>query len=400
MGRHTAPRPPLWLRAQTLPGLIAQRSPLGLTAGVAVMALTATTATAAFVVTPAVTEAESADATNSQDAADGTEQATAVVDSAAAVLARADQVAAAETIDDTTVAQIEEVSAELDALVAAAGGSPEVTAERSTTEAASRSVGREAAPEDAELVADEVAEAEDGEETAEPAADAPASEKATETPTAETSAESETEGDEATVTADAETTAEIAAATAELTNLLNVAEKAIPVSVEAAPTEEEIAAEKAAKEAAEAEALEAELAEMAGSTAAYSNGNIPASALCSPDFDPSALLRCDAAHQLESLNDAYKAQFGRDIAITDSYRSYGSQVSVKASKGSLAAVPGTSNHGWGTAVDIGDAVGGFGSVEYNWMRANAPTYGWDNPDWARAGGANPESWHWEYGTAP
>ena len=26
-----------------------------------------------------------------------------------------------------------------------------------------------------------------------------------------------------------------------------------------------------------------------------------------------------------------------------------------------------------------------------------PAYGWDNPEWARAGGSKNEPWHWEYG---
>jgi hypothetical protein len=31
------------------------------------------------------------------------------------------------------------------------------------------------------------------------------------------------------------------------------------------------------------------------------------------------------------------------------------------------------------------------------MRANAPRYGWENPDWALPGGPGPyEPWHWEY----
>lgn len=72
---------------------------------------------------------------------------------------------------------------------------------------------------------------------------------------------------------------------------------------------------------------------------------------------------------------------------------------MKASKGYLAAEPGTSNHGWGTAIDIGDSVGGYGTTEYNWMLENAPAFGWDNPDWARAGGSKSEPWHWEYGTS-
>jgi D-alanyl-D-alanine carboxypeptidase len=69
-------------------------------------------------------------------------------------------------------------------------------------------------------------------------------------------------------------------------------------------------------------------------------------------------------------------------------------VSTKAAKGYLAARPGTSNHGWGLAADLG--VGGYASADYAWMRANAPAFGWDNPGWARPGGTKAEPWHWEF----
>ena len=85
---------------------------------------------------------------------------------------------------------------------------------------------------------------------------------------------------------------------------------------------------------------------------------------------------------------------GRKVGITDSYRSYAAQVDVKRRKPTLAAKPGTSNHGWGTALDLN--VGGFGSETYRWLSANAPKYGWVHPNWAQQGGSKPEPWHWEY----
>jgi LAS superfamily LD-carboxypeptidase LdcB len=82
--------------------------------------------------------------------------------------------------------------------------------------------------------------------------------------------------------------------------------------------------------------------------------------------------------------------------LTDSYRDYASQVSVRARKPALAARPGTSQHGWGLAVDL---AGGVEAADehWAWLRDNAPAYGWDNPEWAREGGDGPyEPWHWEY----
>jgi D-alanyl-D-alanine carboxypeptidase len=126
------------------------------------------------------------------------------------------------------------------------------------------------------------------------------------------------------------------------------------------------------------------------------NGQLPSSVLCTL-WDPKHRLRADAAVAIAKLNIAYRQRFGDDICLTDSYRTLGSQEHLAAVKPGLAARPGTSNHGLGLAVDLCDGVENFGSTRYQWMRDNAPAYGWDNPLWARPGGSGPqESWHWEY----
>jgi hypothetical protein len=127
-----------------------------------------------------------------------------------------------------------------------------------------------------------------------------------------------------------------------------------------------------------------------GAWGGYANGRIPMTALAHPVSAPRALFRPDAAAAFDQLNAAYRARFGTGISVTDSYRDYPTQVRTKAAKGHLAATPGTSNHGWGMAMDIG-----INSAQYNWLRANAPRYGWDNPPWARPGGSKEEKWHWE-----
>nr|WP_211319279.1 M15 family metallopeptidase [Quadrisphaera granulorum] len=107
-------------------------------------------------------------------------------------------------------------------------------------------------------------------------------------------------------------------------------------------------------------------------------------------------LRADAAVAFAELNLAYRDHFGKDIVITDSYRSYQAQVQVRRKKPGLAAVPGTSEHGWGLAVDLGDGVQ-TSDEHYDWLIENAPKFGWDHPAWARKGGGGPyEPWHWEY----
>ncbi|WP_369824437.1 M15 family metallopeptidase, partial [Cellulosimicrobium sp. CUA-896] len=107
-------------------------------------------------------------------------------------------------------------------------------------------------------------------------------------------------------------------------------------------------------------------------------------------------MRCDAAEQLEALAAEFQKEFGKRLAITDSYRTYESQVRLKAIKPYLAAVPGTSQHGWGLAIDVGGTVPSGTSAEYVWLRTHGPDYGWDNPTWARPGGIKPEPWHFEF----
>jgi hypothetical protein len=127
----------------------------------------------------------------------------------------------------------------------------------------------------------------------------------------------------------------------------------------------------------------------------YPNGLIPPSALCEIGAGAHAL-RCDAAAAYRAMNAAYTAAFGSPICITDSYRTYASQVRLYGQKPALAAVPGTSNHGWGLAVDLCGGIDGFGSPQYRWMVANAGRFGWLHPTWADPGNGREEPWHWEY----
>jgi hypothetical protein len=128
----------------------------------------------------------------------------------------------------------------------------------------------------------------------------------------------------------------------------------------------------------------------------YANGRIPLQRLCRLTFAPGHRLRSDAAVALMRLDVDFRARFHRHLRLTDSYRSYPSQVSVAARKPGLAARPGTSEHGWGLAIDVAGGAEDPGSREHAWLLANAPAFGWDNPPWARPDGRRPEPWHWEY----
>lgn len=119
----------------------------------------------------------------------------------------------------------------------------------------------------------------------------------------------------------------------------------------------------------------------------FGNGQIPADALA-PVADTGHGLYGPAADALTALMDDAAAA-GVTIGITDSYRSLPAQHDLAERKGlyghgGLAAVPGTSNHGWGLSVDLALA-----DPALEWMREHAWRYGFveDVPR---------EPWHWTY----
>ncbi|MBD8080068.1 D-alanyl-D-alanine carboxypeptidase family protein [Cellulosimicrobium arenosum] len=126
-----------------------------------------------------------------------------------------------------------------------------------------------------------------------------------------------------------------------------------------------------------------------------SNGQLDPHGLCAL-WQPDSYLRPDAAVALSALNEAFRANFGRDLCLVSSYRSLDTQVSLKGTRGAFAARPGTSMHGWGLAIDLCSKETGSREV-YDWINLNGPVYGWDNPAWAKRGGVGAyEPWHFEY----
>ncbi|MCC2336301.1 M15 family metallopeptidase [Cellulomonas wangsupingiae] len=134
-----------------------------------------------------------------------------------------------------------------------------------------------------------------------------------------------------------------------------------------------------------------------------SNGRLAPSALSAVSWTRDSrgtpfYLRSDAAAALERLNAAFRAALGHDLALDLTYRDYDTQVAMRAALGSVAAVPGTSSHGTGLALDVPELPCDYGwdSAARAWLVANGPAYGWVSPAWARQNGSNPEYWHYEY----
>lgn len=134
------------------------------------------------------------------------------------------------------------------------------------------------------------------------------------------------------------------------------------------------------------------------SVAGYPNGQLPVHALCPLWGAPGEALRSDAAAAFNRMSHAYASAFGVPLCVTASYRTYQRQVELYATMPSgYAAVPGTSNHGWGLAVDLCGGIQVDGSPEHAWLLDHAAAYEWFHPAWAMPGGAGPhEPWHWEY----
>jgi len=130
--------------------------------------------------------------------------------------------------------------------------------------------------------------------------------------------------------------------------------------------------------------------------ASVQNGKIPASKLAEVwpeqydrDLGGPALMHPEAALAMGAMLRQAWEDGWTDLRLVLSYRTYAKQLekwaAYKAGTGNLAAVPGTSNHGWAVAGDMGWSRSG----SQLWMRNNSRRYGFifDVPS---------ENWHITY----
>ena len=103
---------------------------------------------------------------------------------------------------------------------------------------------------------------------------------------------------------------------------------------------------------------------------------------------------------------------GNYVGITSMFRDYQKQVQIKEVYGGGAATPGTSNHGWGIAVDlqfynkkgvkIDNTKNTAASFKFTnnpaiqWLYDNSYRFGWVFPVSLRDGNPLDEHWHFEY----
>ena len=150
-----------------------------------------------------------------------------------------------------------------------------------------------------------------------------------------------------------------------------------------------------------------------------SNGQLPASDLAYISGTNARVL-ASLVTQTNALRAAFAKRFNKPLSITDAYRIYSTQESMfrrryttnynisakidrrwwsgtswwrRVGMGS-SATPGTSNHGWGRAIDFGARVNILGSEEQEWMVTNAPRFGYVWPKTFRKA-PYLEPWHYE-----
>jgi len=135
----------------------------------------------------------------------------------------------------------------------------------------------------------------------------------------------------------------------------------------------------------------------------YLNGRLPLSELA--PIGRGFNLRADAARQFFLLNTAFTKVFGYSLLsiILETYRTYARQVTLRQAyedylyrKGpfaNLAAVAGTSLHGWGLSIDFGSPCNSDGTSAHKWLRENGPKYGWK---WTGQDFRPQEDWHFDF----
>lgn len=120
---------------------------------------------------------------------------------------------------------------------------------------------------------------------------------------------------------------------------------------------------------------------------AFGNGRIPPAGLVTIGHGEHRL-HGPAARAFQQMEQAAQAE-GTTFGVITSYRDLSAQQQIAQEKGlysngGLAAAPGTSNHGWGLAIDLD-----LNPKAQAWMRENGWRFGFveDVPR---------EPWHWTY----
>lgn len=105
-----------------------------------------------------------------------------------------------------------------------------------------------------------------------------------------------------------------------------------------------------------------------------------------------------------AMNAQFRAPCGANLTITEAYRPLATQKSYyRRFRYPRAARPGSSNHGFGNALDLGKAGASGTRSPYSygrsydvWLTRNGARFGFDRPDYMDRRGSNPEFWHYNF----
>ena len=129
------------------------------------------------------------------------------------------------------------------------------------------------------------------------------------------------------------------------------------------------------------------------------NGKVSERMLVAIGWDKEkTLISAPALNDLTRLNAAFTKKFGHNLDIDLAYRTRATQDYYWVELGPyIAARPGTSNHGWGLAIDTPETYNySFRGKYYKWLKANSKNFNWVHRKNLEEGSPYAEAWHFEY----
>lgn len=136
---------------------------------------------------------------------------------------------------------------------------------------------------------------------------------------------------------------------------------------------------------------------MANNWSGAPNGQIPLNkmVLLNPGLGVGGYLEPHAAQAWRNIQ-AAAVNAGIYLSFNEGYRDLATQIYYRnrylAGTGYPAGIPGTSNHGYGLAIDINSPMTSWDTAAQRWWLANEAQYGWSSAQ----GRADNEPWHKVY----
>lgn len=137
---------------------------------------------------------------------------------------------------------------------------------------------------------------------------------------------------------------------------------------------------------------------MANNWSGQPNGRIPLAMMTElrDDLGAGGYAQTDAARAYQAIAAEFEEAVGVPLKFVEAYRDFAMQTTLRnaylSGTGNVAAVPGTSNHGWGLAFDFAYPLTSWNTDGQAWFRANEARFGFSSAQ----GLADGEPWHKVY----